>query len=251
MNILVHGHRGARVSHPENTMPAFEAAIQAGADFIELDLAVTKDDVLVISHDPALPEALCSGGRGTRVVRQMTLEELRQWDCGAGKVPNTRAPTLDEVLRLARTTKIQFNIEIKSSPEHPQYTPAPEPFAQMVIDAIRKHGIERRCLVQSFDFRTLHAMKKLAPDIKLSALEGSSQDDFATIARRAGGTEMISPNHRLVTPEKVRAAHAAGLQVAAWTVNNPADWQRMVAAGVDAIITDDPAGLVGYLKRGR
>jgi glycerophosphoryl diester phosphodiesterase len=251
MNILVHGHRGAKSVKPENTMPSFEHAIQAGADFIELDLAVTKDDVLVVSHDPVLPEALCSGGRGTRVVREMTLQQLRQWDCGAGQIPNTGAPSLEEVLALARKSRIQFNIEIKSSPEHPQYTPSPEAYAKMVIEAIREHGVERRCIVQSFDFRTLHAMRKLAPDIRLSALESRSPDDFAAIARRAGGTEMISPHYRLVTPEKVKAAHAAGLQVVPWTVNDAAEWRRLIDAGVDAIITDDPAGLVDYLKRRR
>jgi glycerophosphoryl diester phosphodiesterase len=252
MNILVHGHRGARPNQPENTIPAFQYAIQAGADVIELDVAVTRDNVPVVSHDPVLPKALCSGGQGTRVIREMTLEQLRQWDCGAGLIPGTRVPSLDEVLALGEAApKIEFNVEMKSSPQHQEYTPDPDRFAAMVLAAIRKRGMESRSIVQSFDFRNLHAIKKLAPELRLSALEGNSQEDFVAISRRAGGTRMVSPHFKLVTPEKVRAAHAAGIQIAAWTANEPAEWDRLIAAGVDAIITDDPAGLVSHLKRSR
>jgi glycerophosphoryl diester phosphodiesterase len=252
MNVLVHGHRGARPDKPENTIPAFQYAIESGADFLELDVAVTRDDVPVVSHDPVLPKALCSGGQGTRVIREMTQDQLRKWDCGAGLIPGTRVPTLDEVLALGEgNRKIRFNIEMKSSPEHPQFTPDPERFAAMVLSAIRKRGMEQRSIVQSFDFRNLIAMKKLAPELLLSALEGRSGDDFVAIAQRAGGTRMVSPQYKLVTAEKVKAAHAAGIQIAAWTANDAAEWDRLVAAGVDAIITDDPAGLVRHLKQSR
>jgi glycerophosphoryl diester phosphodiesterase len=108
--------------------------------------------------------------------------------------------------------------------------------------------LERRVIVQSFDFRTLHAMKKLAPDIALAALYEGTPRDFVEIAKEAGaGT--IAPNYRLVTPGEVRKAHAAGLKVVPWTANKPEDWKELTAAGVDAIITDDPAGLIEFLKR--
>src|SRR5437773_11688275 len=81
--IQVHGHRGARAMRPENTLPAFEYAIAAGVDVLELDLAVTKDNVLVVSHDPRMNPAFCTGPAGTRVIREMTLAELQRWDCGA------------------------------------------------------------------------------------------------------------------------------------------------------------------------
>ena len=105
--ILVHGHRGARAVLPENTIPAFEHAIEAGADVIELDLAVTRDNVPVVSHDPVLKETLCQGDGPTRVIREMTLAELKRWDCGSLRAPGfprqqpvhgARIPTLDEVL---------------------------------------------------------------------------------------------------------------------------------------------------------
>jgi glycerophosphoryl diester phosphodiesterase len=231
-------------------MPAFEYAIGAGAHVLEMDLAVTRDDVLVTSHDPVLPAHLCGGGRGTRVIREMTFAELREWDCGAGKIPGVRVPSLDEVLALAPRGAFEFNIETKIFARRPHLTPPPERFAELLLAAIRRHGLERRVIVQSFDFRTLHAMKKLAPEIRLSALDQEGKEDFATTARRAGAS-IISPRHNLVTPEKVKAAHAAGLQVAPWTANTPAEWDRLIAAGVDAIITDDPAALLSYLKKKR
>src|SRR5271157_2965147 len=133
-NILVHGHRGARAMRPENTIPAFEYAIKAGVDALEMDMAVTKDNVIVISHDPILEPPVCSGPQPRAVIHQLTLAEVREWDCGKvqnphfpkqAPVPGTRMPTLDEVLSLAGRGTFEFNIETKSFPEKPEYTPSP------------------------------------------------------------------------------------------------------------------------------
>ncbi len=257
-SILVHGHRGARAVLPENTIPAFEHAIAAGADFIEVDIAFTRDNVPVISHDPSLPEAICTGPGGTRVVREMTLAELRRWDCGGAlgsaafpkqkAVPGTRVPTLDEVLALGERSNIRFNIETKIFKDRPNLTPPPDEYARLLYEAIRRRGMERRVVVQSFDFRTLHAMKRIAPDVPLAALFGGKETrDWAVLAREAGAPA-VAPEHVLVTRERVEAAHKAGLKVVPWTVNAPADWDRVIDAGVDAIITDDPAALIEHLK---
>lgn len=255
--ILVHGHRGARAVRPENTLPAFEYAIQQGVDALELDVAVTKDNVLVVSHDPVLHPPVCSGPRNGAVIHELTLDEVRQWDCGARKnplfprqapVPGTRIPTLDEVFALANRGSFDYNVETKSFPDHPEFTPPPDEFSRTLLDAIRKHKLEKRVIVQSFDFRTLVAMKRMAPEIRLSALVENDSRDFVTIAREAQAG-IISPHYGLVTPEKVRQAHAAGLKVVPWTANAPAEWDRLIAAGVDAIISDDPAELIAYLKR--
>ena len=254
--ILVHGHRGARAMRPENTLPAFEYAIQAGADVLELDVSVTKDDVLVVSHNPTLLPAICAGPKPNAVIRELTLQELRQYDCGRLKnpgfpsqqpVPETRMPTLDEVLTLAAPSKIELNIETKIFRDQPQYTPAPEEFARMMLAEIRKHHLESRVIVQSFDFRTLQAMKKLAPEIRLSALYAGTPKDFVEIAREAGA-QIISPQYTLVNQQQVAAAHQAGLQVVPWTANTTKEWDILIAAKVDAIITDDPAGLIAHLK---
>jgi glycerophosphoryl diester phosphodiesterase len=256
-HILVHGHRGARGRFPENTIPAFEYAIRSGVDVLELDMAVTKDNVIVVSHDPVLHGPVCTGPRPSAIIHELTLAQVKQWDCGAVRnphfpdqqtVPGTRMPTLDEVFALAPQGDFQFNIETKISPDKPQYTPAPREFAQLVLDSIRKHHLEKRVILQSFDFRTLHAMKELAPEIRLSALTGNDPRDFTAIAKEAGAG-IISPQYPLVTPEKTRAAHEAGLEVVPWTADTPAEWERLANAGVDAIISDDPAALIAWLKQ--
>lgn len=251
--VLVHGHRGARAVLPENTIPAFLHAIEAGADVLELDLAVTKDNVLVASHDPQLR---CKGASEGRPIRELTLAQVKEHDCGAvanpaypkqKAVPGTKMPALDEVFALASRGAFEFNVETKIFRSHPQLTPAPEEFARLVLDAIRRHRLEKRVILQSFDFRTLQAMKKLDSSIRLAALYEGAPKDFVSIALEAGA-QIVSPNYRLVTPEQVAAAHKAGLQVIPWTANTPEDWTRLTAAGVDAIISDDPAELIRFLK---
>ncbi|MBL8234526.1 MAG: glycerophosphodiester phosphodiesterase [Bryobacterales bacterium] len=256
--ILVHGHRGARAVRPENTLPAFEYAISAGVDVLELDLAVTRDHVLVVSHDPHMNPKYCTGPGGAKTtIREMTFAELQRWDCGSKvnpdypkqkAVPGTRVPSLDEVLALAPRGKFEFNIETKIFKDKPELTPSPEEFAKLVADALRKHKVVARTMVQSFDFRTLHAMKRILPEVRLSALYAGVPKDFVAIAREAGAG-IVSPHYSLVTPERVRAAHEAGLVVVPWTANAPADWDRLISARVDAIITDDPAALIAHLKR--
>jgi len=255
--ILVHGHRGARARLPENTLPAFEYAIAAGVDALEMDMAVTKDNVIVISHDPVLHPPVCAGPRLSAVIHELTLAEVREWDCGAVRnplfplqkpVPGTRIPTLDEVFRLANKGSFDFNIETKSFPDKPEYTPAPEEFVKLVLAKIREYGLEKRVILQSFDFRTLLAMKRLAPAIRLSALIEKDQREFTEVAKLAQA-QIVSPEYSLVTREKVQAAHKAGVQIVPWTANTPQAWQKLADAGVDAIISDDPAELIAWLKR--
>lgn len=256
--ILVHGHRGARAVRPENTLPAFEYAISTGVDVLELDLAVTRDDVLVVSHDSQINRAICQGPEGEAAIRKLTLAQVRQFDCGAlknpdfprqQKVPGTRIPTLDEVFALANRGIFHFNIETKSDPKKPELAPEPRRFAELVADAVRRHKLQSRVIVQSFDFRTLHALKEIAPELRLSALYGGFPKDFVDISREAGGAAIVSPHHLLVTAGKVRKAHEAGIQVVPWTANTPGAWDRLIEDGVDAIITDDPAALIEHLKR--
>ncbi|HML18592.1 MAG TPA: glycerophosphodiester phosphodiesterase [Bryobacteraceae bacterium] len=253
----MHGHRGARAMRPENTLPAFEYAIGVGADVLELDMAVTKDNVIVISHDPYLHPPVCSGPVPEAMIHELTLAQVREWDCGKIRNPGfpkqtpiegTRMPTLDQVFDLAPNGTVQFNIETKSFADHPERTPPPDEFARMVLEVVRKHKMEQRVLLQSFDFRTLHAMAKLAPEIRRVALWEGDNRSFVAIAKDADAP-IVSPYYQLVTPAKVREAHAAGLQVVPWTPDAPREWQYLIDAKVDAIITDDPAALIAYLKQ--
>lgn len=260
--ILVHGHRGARAVLPENTLPAFEYAIAAGVDALELDLAVTRDNVLVVSHDPEMNPNYCTppeGWTGTRTIRQMTFDELRRWDCGAKAnpefpkqkpVPGTRVPSLDEVFALAPRGNFDFNVETKISPARPEFTPSPEEFARLLLDAIRRHKLEKRVIVQSFDFRTLEAMRKMAPEIALSALHAPMGGGYVAAAK-AAGAHWWSPHYSIVTPALVEEAHKAGMKVVPWTANDAGVWKKLADARVDAIITDDPQALIAWLKQAR
>jgi glycerophosphoryl diester phosphodiesterase len=282
--ILVHAHRGGRASRPENTIPAFEFAIEHKVDALELDLAVTKDNVLVVSHSPYLTqveakdafmktvlanERHCTGPAlppGT-LIHSLTLAELKQYDCGASTlaafphqvaVPHTTIPTFEEVLDLAPKGTFDFNVETKIFINHPEITPTPEVFVQMIDEAVRRHHLESRVILQSFDFRTLLAMKKIDPKIRLSALFGQAKYDtfmgitdpdksFVHIAK-ISGAGILSPDESLATPAEVAAAHGAGLQVIPYTVNTEEGWKKMADAHVDAVITDDPAGLLDWLR---
>ncbi len=287
--ILVHAHRGGRAYRTENTLASFRYGLEVGADVLELDLAVTKDNVLVVSHSPFLtqPEAHnpdgspSLAGRNERTcdgpavlpgttIHSLTLAELKQYDCGTHTLPNfphqvavphTPIPTLDEVLALAHGNAVQFNIETKSFPSHPELTPTPDAFVKLIDDAVRRHQLQARVILQSFDFRTLAAMRRIDPQIRLSALFEDARADalmgltdhdksFAHVAE-VTGAEILSPEQDLVTPEAVAEAHRQGRQVAPWTANTPESWQKLADAHVDAIITDDPAGLLAWLRAQR
>ncbi len=265
---LVHGHRGSRGTVPENTIPAFEAALMAEADVLELDLGVTKDNVVVVSHEPKVTPERCLGPDGKTLekaipIRSLTLAELKKYDCGSLlnarfpqqlPVPGEHMPTLDEVFAMVKTSgyaaaaKAEFNIETKIFPSEPELTPAPAEFARLVMDVIKKYGFEKRVIVQSFDVRTLKEIKKLNPAVRTSQLTNDNLLDTVP-ALKAAGTDIWSPNYLWLTTGAVHEAQAAGLQVAPWTLNTKKDWDLAIQAGVDAIITDYPAALVEYLQQ--
>lgn len=244
----MHGHRGARARRPENTLPAFRYAIAEGVDFVELDVLITKDNVPVVVHD-----ALIDG----IPICALTLAELKEYDCGATQnplfpmqvpVPGARVPTLDEVFDLSREIAIQFNT-VQFNVEAKIFaglTPGPEAFAGLILDLIRKHGIERRVMLQSFDPRPLRLMNEMAPSIRRGALF-EVEREWPDVARESAATHLC-PLYSLVTMERVSWAHTAGLEVVPWTVNKPEEWAKLADDGVDAIISDDPASLIAWLK---
>jgi glycerophosphoryl diester phosphodiesterase len=267
-DVAVHGHRGARAVLPENTMPALEHALDAGVDYLELDLGVTKDGHLVLLHDQEIAPTRCTRITGSRLpervpVRELTLAEVKTLDCGRLKnarfpkqrtVKGARIPTFDEVLswlnasQHPRAAKVQLNAETKIVPGRPQHSPPPEEFAALFVDAVRRHNFVGRTVLQSFDHRVLLAAAKLEPKLRRSALVAESRPDFLAVAK-ASQAHIVSPNHEWITEEDVRAMHAAGLQVHPWTANEPAAWDRLLAMGVDGIITDDPKALIAHLKK--
>jgi glycerophosphoryl diester phosphodiesterase len=280
------GHRGARGLAPENTLAAFRKALEIGVSTLELDLAMTRDGVLVVSHDPVLNPDVVRGPDGRWLaqpgpaIRTLTLAELRQYDVGRldprsryaqqwpqqGSVDGERIPTLTEVVALARSSgrSVRLNAETKVRPDRPADAPPPEVFAKAVVDFWRAERLEAVATVQSFDWRTLREIRRIAPEIRTVCLT-IQQQGFDNVQRgRPGpspwtagldvddvegsvprlveraGCAVWSPFFREVGPEIVREAAALGMEVIPWTVNDPADMARLIEAGVHGIITDYP-----------
>lgn len=266
-DLEVQGHRGARARRPENTLAAFRYALDAGVDTLELDVAVTRDDVLVVSHDLHVPTALCQRADGQPLadgiaIRALTLAEVQALDCGSKRhprfpdqhlAPGERMPTLEQVFALVDNSPapnarfVHFNVETKLVPGQPELAPSPQRFAELVLAAVDRAKLRGRVTVQSFDHRTLRAIGAIAPDVRKVALVEECLPDLVAVARAAGATT-VSPNHLWITKEDVERLHAAKVRVVPWTANEPADWQRLMALGVDGVITDDPERLLAWLR---
>ncbi len=266
--IQVHGHRGARAKFPENTLPAFEYAIKSGVDALELDLAVTSDGVLVVSHDPHINAAICRKLGGEKIeepaplIHSLTLAQVKGYDCGAVQnprfteqkpVPGTPIPTLEEVIGHVKKSndsnakRVLLNIETKIRPDHPEETVTPAEFSKLVVTLLKKAGMLNRAVLQSFDPRTLVEARKLESGLATALLVEDPKLDMLHAAQ-AIHANIVSPEWILLTPELVGRLHEAGFKVLPWTVNEPKDWDKVLAMKVDGIISDDPARLIEYLR---
>ena len=184
--IDLQGHRGARGLLAENTLPSFALALQAGVSTLELDVVVTRDDVLVISHDPALNPDITRDAQGHFLsskgpdIRQLTFEQLQSYDVGrinpASRYAQTfsaqkdqdgvRIPRLKDLFEMVKAqghSQVKFAIETKITPQRPDQTPDPERFVQLLLQEIKEHGMSERVQILSFDWRTLQVVQKLAP----------------------------------------------------------------------------------------
>lgn len=281
------GHRGARGLAPENTIAGFSRALQIGVTTLELDLAVTKDGVVVVGHDPHLNPDITRDADGKFLIgkgpaiHSLSFDELQRYDVGQIKpgtayakrfpeqrpVDRARVPALREVFELVKRADaghIRFNIETKLTPTSGADTPDPETFAKAVTALVQDAKLTPRVTVQSFDWRTLMIMRKIAPDIERACLtieaddednvmrgkDGASPwtagldiDDFGGSVPRlvqAAGCAVWSPYFRNVTPGALAEAKALALKTIPWTVNDPADMQRLIGMGVDGLISDYP-----------
>lgn len=276
------GHRGARGLAPENTLPAFRAAMALGVHTLELDVHVTADGVVVLSHDPRLNADFTRDAQGRWIeppgapVISLTLAELQRHDVGRGRPgsaylrqwPELRGedgvpmPTLTAVFALVKASggsHLRFNVETKLDPRAPALTPPPLAYAEAVLAVVREHGMQERVTIQSFDWRTLREVQRLAPTIPTAALSSGPQWLAATangewtaglrLAEHGGsmprmvhalGARLWSPAHAELTPALLAEAHRLGLRVVPWTVNDPAIMERLIDWGVDGLITDYP-----------
>jgi glycerophosphoryl diester phosphodiesterase len=235
-----------------------------------MDMHVTKDDIVVITHDHYLDPRLCLDSQGRPLnqrilVRSLTFQELQKYDCGSLRhpdfakqqlVPGTRIPSLDSVFTaiehssLARARKVEFNIETKSEEAHPEYTPDPVTFVNLFLSVVKKHKMMSRVMLESFDYRTLKIAHALEPKLRLSVLvnrrpEGT--DGLQRLMREIKG-QILSPKYVWLTQKDVKDMHKMQVQVLPWTPNETSEWQKLVSEGVDGIITDDPHSLLDWLK---
>ena len=280
------GHRGARGLAPENTLPSFAAALAIGVTTIETDIAITRDRVLVISHDPALNPDITRGPDGRfldargPVIWLMTFDDLQRYDVGRIKpgsryatlhpaqkpVDGARIPRLDDLFALVKKSgnaEVRFALETKITPTAPAETADAETFARALVKAVREAGLAARTTILSFDWRTLQLVQKEAPEIgtvyltaqqrwldnvMAASAEGSpwtagiSYAEHGSVPKRvkAAGGRIWSAHHADLDAAKVREAHALGLQVLAWTVNDPAQIAGVMNLGVDGIVSDRP-----------
>lgn len=207
----VQGHRGARGLMPENTLAGFSHALSLGVTTLEMDLGITRDGHVVVSHDPRLNPSLTRGRDGNwieapgPVINSLSLEELEAYDVGRllpgsryaqrfpgqSPVDGERVPTLAQVLTLvgrSANAAARVNVEIKLSPFEPHLTPSPEAFAQAVVDELRRHGAGQRATIQSFDWRTLRHVQALAPEIRTAYLSAQQKWLDNIESRHAGAS---------------------------------------------------------------
>ena len=234
-------HRGANRRAPQNTIPAFEHSIKIGVDGFETDIHLTKDGVPVVCHNYTIDET--STGQGE--IRNMTLEELRQYDFGSyfhEKYAGTKLPTLEEFLALCETADIEImNIEIK-----PPLDGNME-IVKKTLDAVKAHGLSDRLLISSFDANVLVECKKVDPNCKTGLLYCPKQKEFYTkllfgyvkVAKEIKA-DYFHPHFSSVNKRFVRRLHSIGVKVNVWTVNDEKVAKYLLKCGVDGLITDLP-----------
>ena len=273
----VHGHRGARGILPENSLPAIEHALNCGVDGVEVDLCVTKDNVVVLHHDLFLSPFIARKPTGEFVdqpipIRSLTFRELTQFDIGQlntksdyGKKfseqkprPNTPVPTLQqfvEILTQHHNNEVIFNLELKGSPDRPSLIPSPEKYVQLVADVLRSHDCIHRCFVQSFDWKLVRLMGNQFAQLNTGLLTDAQEDgdpQFPAPGVSSQWTDgwVLNPNGQTI-PDLVSDAGAA-----VWSSNyqdiNPHLMERARSLGLEVYVwtVNEPTDMLRMIELG-
>jgi glycerophosphoryl diester phosphodiesterase len=235
---LVIAHRGSSGERPENTLPAFERAVEQAADMIETDLHLSRDGVIVIHHDAELERLGVEGE-----VRDHLASELAAINAAPGAAVHEKLPSLFDVLD-GFGDRMQFNLELKVASDDSHY----EGIEDLVLSAVEERGLLARMLFSSFYDPVLKRLRVKSASARIALLI-SPRAPVAILERAAEvSAEAINPDVRLVTSELVADAHGAGLCVYPYTANDEAEMTRLLDCGVDGIITNHPAMLHGLLR---
>ncbi len=260
------GHRGCRGLMPENTIPAFLRAVELGVTTIEMDVVISGDQEIVVSHEPWMSHVICSHPDGSPVKKseskklnlyKMKYEEIQTYDCGLRlhrKFPDQKKiravkPTLKMVVRAVKSFAVEnkygqpyFNIELKSSPDgYLKYHPDPVTFVDILVNEIRRLGIEDITTLQSFDRNVLEELYKW-PERKysISYLVEKGKKLDKNLAKLSFKPDIYSPNYNLVSEETVKACHVLEIKIIPWTINDKAVMDKLKSWGCHGGITDFP-----------
>jgi glycerophosphoryl diester phosphodiesterase len=259
------GHRGARGLKPENTIPAFLVALDTGVTTIELDVAITKDKQIVVSHEPWMAASICLKPDHSSIatkderkfnIYKMTYAEVLQYDCGSKKnekFPQQEKMTIfkpllsDVIIAVENHIKsytqyeVDYNIEIKSDPEDDKkFHPVPEEFSDLVYGLIDQYLPWERIVIQSFDFRVLKYWHEKHPEVRLAALVENEQTVHSNLSALGFKPSVYSPDFKLLSKDDIEYLHQQKIRVIPWTVNEVEDIKKMRQLGVDGLITDYP-----------
>lgn len=233
-------HRGGKKTVPENTMAAFRAAIEQGADGIELDIHKAKSGELVVIHDADISRTTDGAGH----VPDMTWAELQTASAGAKfdpKFASERIPLLSDVLKLVNG-KVVLNIEVKNWPK--QYPGIDDDLIAM----LKSYPEPEKIIISSFDHELLRSIHEKAPQYTLGILDSAILYEPKAYGDKIGA-KFWHPDFHTLRRDVVRRAKETGMKVIVWTVNDPKEWQEAIDMRVDGIVTDDPAGLRAYLAK--
>lgn len=261
----VHGHRGCRGLMPENTVPAFLKAVELGCTWLEMDVVMTGDGEVLVSHEPWMDHGICRTPQGDSIlpvqertfnIFRMTTAEAQAFDCGTTPQPDfpeqenlpAHKPTLREVVEAVddlaaegSVGSISYNIEIKSEPAlYGTFQPEPVTFAKAVLAVIEEMNIGDRCILQSFDPAILEAVRELDPSIRLALLVENTDGVEANLKRLSFIPEVYAPALELIDRKAVESVHAADMELVVWTVNGEDAIRNALKLGVDGIISDHP-----------
>lgn len=271
----VHGHRGCRGLRPENTLSAFLHALALGVDVLEMDVVISADRQVVVSHEPWLNAEFCLAPDGKIIplddaqshnLYRMSYASIRRCECGTRQHSGfpeqvsepAYKPLLREVLSVIERTTVQlarslvgYSIEIKSSPSGDGiFHPAPQDFLSLVLVELAAAKVVPRTTLLCFDERILRLAHQMQPALATCLLVENSESWVSSIQRLGFVPSVFGPYHRTVSVDAVAQLRATfpGLRLVPWTVNKPEEMQRLFALGVDGITTDYPNRLLSLLN---
>jgi glycerophosphoryl diester phosphodiesterase len=259
------GHRGARGLRPENTIPAFLIALDSGVTTIEMDVVITKDKKVVVSHEPWMEADICLNADSTPIkkadatklnIYKMTYDEVKQYDCGSKvnkRFPEqqkikTSKPLLEQVIvavemhiKSFSQYEVDYNIEIKSAKTGDNiFHPTPAEFSDLVFNLIDQYLPLDRVVIQSFDFRVLKYWHEKYPTVRLAALVENKKSVYRNLSELGFNPSVYSPMFSLLDKEDVLYLQKQNIRVIPWTVNEIEDMKKVRQLGVDGFITDYP-----------